>query len=515
MSNTVIIPTVGTGSRMEGLTKDLNKALLPYKQKPVLAHIIENFPNDTRFIIPLGYKSEQIIDFCKVTYYDRNITFVQVNDWTSERSGTAYTLKACEEYITGPFWYVPCDTYFNENVFDNLDPVNYYFIKKVPEKKSNLYTMFQISDSKIKDISFKETRGEGWEAFVGLMFIYDNERFFSKLRKLDNREFIYIIEPESDTRSLDSWLDFGNIETYQTEVSKSQKFDFSKNDEITYICNNRVIKWWLDPTIAEKKYSRILNNKTVFPDNCFYSNNWLSYDYFPGNTLYQHNDPAAFSALLEWLETEVWIINDENIVEHSFKFYKEKTLSRINSFLTKYPDLKSIKYVDDVAVKDYDFYLNRIDWDLLTQENLSGFFHGDLQFDNVVISNGKFKLIDWRHEFSTSVTSGDIYYDIAKLAGGLIINYSKIKEHNFDIEIINDSVILKIPNVDHIDQYQKTLKEYIDQKQLNYKKIQLLIPIIFWNMAPLHTAPFDLFLWYLGIKLFEELHIDEKIHQSK
>jgi len=32
-----------------------------------------------------------------------------------------------------------------------------------------------------------------------------------------------------------------------------------------------------------------------------------------------------------------------------------------------------------------------------------------------------------------------------------------------------------------------------------------LIPIIFWNMSPLHTAPFDMFLWYLGIKLFEEL----------
>jgi hypothetical protein len=24
-------------------------------------------------------------------------------------------------------------------------------------------------------------------------------------------------------------------------------------------------------------------------------------------------------------------------------------------------------------------------------------------------------------------------------------------------------------------------------------------------MSPLHTAPFDLFLWYLGIKLFAEL----------
>ncbi len=42
-------------------------------------------------------------------------------------------------------------------------------------------------------------------------------------------------------------------------------------------------------------------------------------------------------------------------------------------------------------------------------------------------------------------------------------------------------------------------------KGWDYKKVQQLIPIIFWNMSPLHTAPFDMFLWYLGIKLFEEL----------
>ena len=64
MSNIVIIPTAGTGSRMGNFTKNLNKALLPYKDKPVLAHIIDQFPADTNFIIPVGYLGNQIIDFC-------------------------------------------------------------------------------------------------------------------------------------------------------------------------------------------------------------------------------------------------------------------------------------------------------------------------------------------------------------------------------------------------------------------------------------------------------------------
>ena len=63
-SNTVIIPTAGTGSRMGKYTRYLNKSLLPYQGKPVLSHIIDSFPTDTRFIIPVGYLADQVTDFC-------------------------------------------------------------------------------------------------------------------------------------------------------------------------------------------------------------------------------------------------------------------------------------------------------------------------------------------------------------------------------------------------------------------------------------------------------------------
>jgi thiamine kinase-like enzyme len=131
--------------------------------------------------------------------------------------------------------------------------------------------------------------------------------------------------------------------------------------------------------------------------------------------------------------------------------------------------------------------------------------HGDLQYDNIIVNDGQYTLIDWRHEFAGLVEYGDIYYDLAKMAGGLIINYANIKNHNFNVEIDNGSVTLSIPNVEHITVYQEQLKNNILTNNLDYNKVQQLIPIIFWNMSPLHTAPFDIFLWYLGIKLFAEL----------
>jgi len=505
-SNIVIIPTAGTGSRMGNYTKNLNKALLPYKNKPVLSHIIDQFPDDTSFIIPIGYLGDQIVDFCNVAYSNKNIKFVKIDDWISDRSGTAYTLKQCKDLINQPFWYIPCDTYFDQEVVDNVSDNNCYFVKSVPEKDTHLYTMFDVENNIIKDIKFKKPVSSSWVAFTGLMYIHHWSTFFNSLENLNSNEFIHIIESGNDVSMLNTWLDFGNPGIYQTELSKSQKFDFTKKDELTYICNNRVVKWWLDNSVAKKKYDKTLANPSVFPPNCTYSNNYMAYDFFPGKTLYEFNNPIAFGELLNWLDDKVWQPVDANIDNAALEFYKTKSLLRINKFLEKYPNLEPINYVDGIAVRDYRYYLDKIDWQYISKNNIVGFIHGDLQFDNIVINDaGEFKIIDWRHEFAGLIEYGDIYYDLAKMAGGLIINYANIKNHNFNIEIDNNSVTLSIPNVDHITVYQEKLKKYILDHQLDYKKVRQLVPIIFWNMSPLHTAPFDLFLWYLGIKLFAEL----------
>jgi hypothetical protein len=367
--------------------------------------------------------------------------------------------------------------------------------------------MFDMDmDFKIKEITFKKSQSKSWAAFTGMMYIYNWQQYLLDLANLNSVEFIYLIERGGDTARLDTWMDFGCPEIYKTAYTKSHKYDFSKKDEVTYICNNRVVKWWLDETIPKKKYDKVTANPSVFPSNCVYKGNYMAYDYFKGQTLYEFNNPAAFAPLLDWLETNVWLDCNADVYNSSVEFYKTKSLSRINKFLEKYPNLSPVTNIDGVEVKDYNYYLDKIEWNYLATVTRPGFLHGDLQFDNIVISDDlEFKIIDWRHEFAGLVEYGDIYYDLAKMAGGLIINYANIKNHNFNIEIEDTTVTLSIPSIDHIAVYQAQLKKYIEDNNLDYKKVQMLIPIIFWNMSPLHTAPFDLFLWYLGIKLFAEL----------
>ena len=48
-------------------------------------------------------------------------------------------------------------------------------------------------------------------------------------------------------------------------------------------------------------------------------------------------------------------------------------------------------------------FINKRIWHTKIFEGTPTFIHGDLQFDNVIYGKGKFKLIDWRHEFDKSI----------------------------------------------------------------------------------------------------------------
>ena len=509
--HTVVIPTAGLGSRMGSLSKSMNKSLLPYKNKPVIAHIIEQFPKDTRFIIPVGYNADQVKSFCNLTYKDRQIEFVDVDDWTSLQSGPAYSFKQCIDKISGPFWYIPCDTYFNQCITDKERSENHYFVTKVDETMTEHYTMFEVVNERIVDMKFKESTDDSWLALTGVMYIHDWKRFIDTLISNPSPEIIWAIPLGGHVEHLDSWLDFGNLQIYNAALQSSQKYDFTKVDEVTYICNNRVVKWWKDDTVADKKFKRYLTNPDVYPYNVELDGSWIAYDFFEGTTLYERNQPLVFDVMLEWLDSEVWARTDDDIKETAEKFYKQKTLDRINKFLEQHPLLPNVTSINGVEVKDWKYYLDNMNWELLVNETLPSYIHGDLHFDNSVISDmNEFKIIDWRQEFGGSIDHGDIYYDLAKMMGGFIINYSKIKENNFEYKLNGTEVTLSVPSIENADYYISALKQFVLDKGWSYEKVRLLVPIIFWNMSPLHTPPFDIFLWYLGIKLFQELENEKK-----
>ena len=110
MSYRVIIPTAGIGSRLEKLTKYLNKSLVNLANRPILSHLIDQFPKTCDFVIALGYKGDLVKDFLELSYPDRTFHFININPYEGKGSGLGYTLLCCEKYLQEPFVFTSSNT---------------------------------------------------------------------------------------------------------------------------------------------------------------------------------------------------------------------------------------------------------------------------------------------------------------------------------------------------------------------------------------------------------------------
>ena len=504
----VVVSTAGFGSRMWKVSPDLHKCLLPYQDKPILWHIIYQIPKNLNLAIILGHNSQQVRDFCSISFPERNIQYVNVDDWTSELSGTAYSLTCAKDALKETFWYLPCDGIFTEDIFNNSSNQEEYFVKEIVPDVTHVYTTFSIADGRIKE-SFQKLRNvSGVYAFTGIMKISNRDNFFNRLLNTDSSEFTASIMNGSEVRHLESWMDLGNPQSYEEALKKSMPFDFSKTDEYTYILGNQIIKWWPDKEIPQLKMKKVQNKPAVFPKKISAVGQFLHYEKSIGDSLYKNIDANIFDDLLNWLNLNLWTRANIDISSDCIEFYKKKTLARIALLESRLvTDTYHPKSVNGIKVKDWSVYLEQLDWDALVLNSVTSVTHGDLQFDNIIHDStvGSFVLIDWRPVFGKQNVLGDLYYDLGKMLGGIRLNYLEVKRNNFEFQSSPEGVTLNIPKANEADTLERVLKEFVEREGLDWRRVQHLVPLIYWNMSPLHQEPFSNFLWCLGLYYFEKL----------
>ena len=109
MGYRVVIPTAGIGSRLGSLTKYINKSLVSIANRPIISHVIEQFPDDCEFVIALGYKGNLVKDFLELAYPNKVFYFAYVTPYEGSGSGLGLSLIACEKYLQEPFVFISCD----------------------------------------------------------------------------------------------------------------------------------------------------------------------------------------------------------------------------------------------------------------------------------------------------------------------------------------------------------------------------------------------------------------------
>jgi len=519
MKYKVCILAAGAGTRMGELSNHINKAVLPINFKAILSHIIEKFPADIETVVAVGHKKETVIDYLMLAYPERKFSFVEVDRIIGPGTGPGYSLLQCKSQLQTPFIFCAADTI----VLEEIPIPDYNWFGIAPVKETERYCTVKIKNNLIYQLDDK-TKNDNKYAFIGLAGVKDYETFFHSLESnkvATNGE----IQVSNGFNSLIdcklvpvgfTWFDTGTMENYgetnQNLSGKKSSFDFSKGkgDEFFYFVNDRVIKFFSDEAIAKHRYERANDSlQGLCPKIEGYRGNFFSYKKIPGQTLYSVLNSKTVRDFLQWTRSHLWKNLEITPEEHAEfrlackKFYYEKTVKRLD-LLYRNTDLEDIPHlINGNSVPTLKEMFESLDWDYITNGTPSN-FHGDLQFDNVLVTRDvvsnleKFVLIDWRQDFGGSLRIGDLYYDLAKLYGGMTISYQLIKDGMFNFDISGSSVYYNFFITNELVEAKSVYEAFIERCGYDLKKVRLITALIFLNMAPMHHGPFDQLLYFLG-----------------
>jgi hypothetical protein len=375
--------------------------------------------------------------------------------------------------------------------------------------------------------TYKSIKNRSWDnskypknskslVYIGVSFIRDYDLFWERLLK--NSE----AKPEAgEILGLDpgkveileinksNWLDCGSPEGIELARQNFENRDviLPKENEATWNFGSTMLKIHTDKNFILSRVLRADSLKPFVPQVVKQSQNIYTYNRIIGKTL-SKCEPTVFKYFLEYLEDFWFKITPQNNLSVAYSyldFYKQKTLSRINSFNEKYGKL-DLQYINGEKVKSIDTIINRLNWDELCTPIMVR-AHGDLHPDNVIYNNenNQFTLLDWRQDIANSIGAfGDLYYDIAKINHGLIIDHELIYNGSYKVSISGEKAEYHINLSEKKIQWQNELYDFINRKNFDYKKVQVLTGLIFINIAALHHYPYSNLLFILGQEYLSE-----------
>ena len=512
MKYQVLIPCAGTGSRLKDETRYLNKSLIHIENKPIISHIIDKFPKDCEFIIPVGYRGADLVDYLNIAYEDRNFTFEYIEPYEGEGSSLGYTLSKVIDKINGPFVFISCDTLVSENI---------------PDPSSNWIGYSNTADSSdyrtldvngLKAIKLNEKlESKSKKAYIGLAGIKDYEEFVnlckSNKKQFHNKGESYpLSEMINNFDALQfQWFDTGSIPglnlTRKTYLKNNlhRHNILEKLEEKIWFVNNKVIKFSNDEEFIKNRINRSNVLKNFVPKIIDQKKNMYSYKYIEGEVISNNINPKIFDELLKLLE-DFWV--PKNLSEKEYKdftyscheFYKDKTFQRLEMFFNMYPYSNKTVNLNGNQIDDPFDSLDKINWQKLS-EGIATTFHGDLHFENILYDNEKFTFLDWRQNFNGLLNYGDIYYDLSKLLHGILLPHPVVTSGSYSILESENDVNIQIELSSEYREIYKLYIEWLEEKKYDTKKVHILCALIYLNIAPLHHHPYSRFLFYYGLDL--------------
>ncbi len=517
---TVLITTSGVGSKLGDLTTYTNKALVKIGKKPALSYIIESYPKDTHFVITLGHFGEHVKEFVSLAYPKLSVKFVPVRKFSGTGSSLVRSMVSARKYLQKPFIYHASDTIVHQRI---VAPSENWAGGHKSDTTSQ-YASFDVLDGTVQAFYPKGNLNPDF-LHIGLVGVNDYKEFWKCAQKLlvshPDREDLSDVDILSAMlergsrivpQSFSPWYDVGNVDSlHATRQAIHDSFHIlDKPSESIYLFERSVIKFFSDAGIVRDRVRRANALGKLVPVIEKSSKHFYRYKYVEGDLLASVITPTTFPHFLNWAFTNMWKpeteVSQEKFRAFCYDFYYTKTLQRTNEFLTTRNIKDRASLINGEHVPSLSKLLQMVDFHALADAKQTS-FHGDFIPDNIIKTSKGYTLLDWRQNFGGLLRGGDMYYDIAKLNHNLVINHDMINNNHFSIERRGNSVTCDIFRSQRLVECQEVLKLYCIEQGLDLHKIEILTPILWLNMSPLHSHPYDVFLYYFGkLQLWKALH---------
>jgi hypothetical protein len=305
-----------------------------------------------------------------------------------------------------------------------------------------------------------------------------------------------------------TWHDTGNIDalnvTREVYRNPDQPNILEKANEAIWFIGNKVIKFSDDKNFISNRVKRSDELNGFIPGVTGSGINMYRYDKVEGIIFSEVVSIPLFNQLLDhsakfW---EKYKLNQQERVNFNgncVRFYKDKTFERVELFYTNFSKKDGVEKINGIKMPLLKDLLDAVDWDYLS-DGLAGRFHGDFHFENILWSKStkKFTFLDWRQDFGGNRSIGDIYYDLAKLLHGLIINHEIIAKNHFNIEWSSDEIRYDFHRKEMLVLCEQTFYSWLKLNDYDVKKVRLLTAMIYLNIAALHHAPYCNLLYAHG-----------------
>lgn len=503
MIDYIIVQAGGRGSRLETLTTNKPKALVPVDNLPMIFHLFKKYPN-AHFKVIADYKKDVLKKYLKA------FATVDYEIIEPDKKGTSSGLKEAMKNIPkkSPFMLIWCDLVLSLGEGTSSPEFNYIGISK------GFVCRWSYVDNTFKEEPSSENGVAG-------LFIFKDK---SEIQDVpDEGEFVrYLSTKNINFKRFDMYggLEIGTMLSYfQNELNKPKcrpfnKMEFKGDIVLKYAINEQGQKLAADEIAWYKKVVEL--GYTNIPK--LYGYDPLVMEKIKGQNIFEYAfltkgfKKALLTKIVDALKNLHNLLspisaNTDDCEEN----YITKTFDRLSKVYDLVPfaqndtvKINGKKCTNIFAIKDKIITEMRAMYP--KQFHL---IHGDCTFHNMMIETQGVRpvLIDPRGYFGKTRFYGDVDYDWAKLYYSVVGDYDQFNRKNFSLNIKEDEVELEIVS----NNWKNLEEDFFEMTGTDRKKIKLLHAIIWLSLTTYAWEDYDAICgaFYKGLLELQE-YLDEK-----